>query len=839
MDGELDSERLSTALARFRHFFDELRALYLERDDLLAQAAMALLTREHFLITGPPGTAKSSLTPAIVGRIVDERTGEPSVFSRQVTESTVHTDLVGPIDFKALTETGRTQHFTDEGLLGAVHAHLDEILDGRDMLLRSTLNLLNERELKQGTKIVKGAIECAIMTTNRYLAEVLEDSRERLLAFVDRVAFVGFVPKGFADPAHLERVLEVQAGGRRPPAPGAILTIQDVDVLQRAADMAYVDPALFRRLAQLVTFFEEECAEAVRADPSFVPTRYLSTRTVVRLGRALKAACVLQAAWSEPERDLAATPQDLELLRLSLLLSGPTPTEVSALLERETDPRERRQLEILRTERELFARARERLPEPPPMRARPRGATVVGRGVTATAPGATEATEEQASAEPDALLLADALSGMTTALASEEDPITAAQRLADRADKLERRGGRDEARWLRGRALALVADALGSADAALGQGLKLLLDSDRRVEWIRSAADARVYRLERATELRTRLRAKGADEAEPSKLDDALSRALRAATHDLGLLWQEGFASAVEIALERAPADSLELVLTEVRPALEHIAEADRALERLGVVRSTLRADVVGPRIAPLLESVWRRFSPSSREAVVDEVRRMREQLHAAGLRAVVPPAAQLEWASDALLRSAVDVPSAPPSLDRDGYRELRRREPRTSLAYVIVHVFVEILADTDYVAPAEAIERLRALSSTLPDVLRAELREADLRRIARALELLERFWERLEGEALASVRETDEESVSAALRALEESGFFELATDEAVLARFELEAALLAEIIPDARDAVSELRARASALASKSRARLDELLALRAEARWARVVGP
>src|SRR5262249_36951500 len=149
----------------------------------------------------------------VLGRIVDERTGEPSVFARQFTESTVQTDLVGPIDFKTLMQTGRTEHFTDEGMLGAVHAFLDEVLDGRDMLLRTTLNVLQERELKQGTRTTPGRIEAALMTTNRYLAEVLESSRETLLAFVDRVAFVSFVPKGFAQPASLERVLLAQIGG--------------------------------------------------------------------------------------------------------------------------------------------------------------------------------------------------------------------------------------------------------------------------------------------------------------------------------------------------------------------------------------------------------------------------------------------------------------------------------------------------------------------------------------------------------------------------------------------------------------------------------------------------
>ena len=47
-------------------------------------------------------------------------------------------------DFKVLTETGRTEHLTEEGMLGSVHAFLDEIFDGRDMLLRSILNVLHE-----------------------------------------------------------------------------------------------------------------------------------------------------------------------------------------------------------------------------------------------------------------------------------------------------------------------------------------------------------------------------------------------------------------------------------------------------------------------------------------------------------------------------------------------------------------------------------------------------------------------------------------------------------------------------------------------------------------------
>ena len=79
------------------------------------------------------------------------------------------------------------------------------------------------------------------MTTNRYLAEVLEGSRETLLAFVDRIAFV-VVRARRASPIRRASgaSLRSQVGGARPRPLVAPLTIQDLDVLQAAADRVVV-----------------------------------------------------------------------------------------------------------------------------------------------------------------------------------------------------------------------------------------------------------------------------------------------------------------------------------------------------------------------------------------------------------------------------------------------------------------------------------------------------------------------------------------------------------------------------------------------------------------------
>lgn len=316
----IESERFTVAAARFAAFFSELGRTFVERAELLAQTALGLLGREHCLMTGPPGTAKSGVASAVLSRIVDEKSRAPSLFARQSTESTVQTDLVGPINFKTLMETGRTAHFTDEGMLGAVHALLDEVFDGRDMLLRSTLNVLQERELKQGGRTTRGQIECALMTSNRYLAEVLEGSRETLLAFVDRIAFVSFIPKGFGDETSLPRVLKRQLGQGAPFTTD--LTIQDLDALQAVVDAVPIPDAVLERLGKLLALFDEELAQTTRSDPQFLPTRYLSTRTAVRLGKLLRAVCVFDRIFFRQDRELTVDHNDIKGLRYSLVLAG-------------------------------------------------------------------------------------------------------------------------------------------------------------------------------------------------------------------------------------------------------------------------------------------------------------------------------------------------------------------------------------------------------------------------------------------------------------------------------------------------------------------------------------
>lgn len=341
------------AAQAFRAFFQELSEAFFERETLLIQVALGLLCREHVLVTGPPGTAKSAVANSVLGRIVDEVSGLPSLFSKQLSETTVQADLIGPVNFKTLTETGRTEYLTDEGMLGAIHAFLDEVFDGRDMLLRSILNVLHERELKHGRKITEGRLECAIMTSNRYLSEAVSRSPELLLAFADRLSFICFVPKSFARPQSRAAMLQRGAAGQRVDL-RARLTIQHLDALQAAVEQVEVGAEVLEGIELLSDTLEQALHKQVVKLPDYVPTKSFSQRSVVKALWALKAWVVRDAVFTRPGRSLAATAADLAGLRYFFLLGGPPPSETEALLKSAVDPRERAQLEIIRLEHRAF-----------------------------------------------------------------------------------------------------------------------------------------------------------------------------------------------------------------------------------------------------------------------------------------------------------------------------------------------------------------------------------------------------------------------------------------------------------------------------------------------------
>lgn len=863
----VDPIRFEAASNRFRLFFDELHRVFLERDDLLLQLALALLSREHLLVTGPPGTAKSQLASTVFGRILDEDTGTPSVYSRQIGESTVQTDLIGPIDFKTLMETGRTEHFTDEGMLGAHHAFLDEIFDGRDMLLRSALNVLQERELKQGGRVKRGRIECALMTSNRYIADVLEGSRETLLAFVDRLAFVAFVPRSFADPGRLGLVLRRHVGGTGRLHFDSTLSIQDLDALQQAVDDVYVSDPICDGLATFLEKLDRELNAAVRADPQFVPTRYISTRTAVRSGRVLRAAVIADRILNNPKRPLEVLPGDFKWLRFHLLLCGPTPSDVEALLNRETDPNERRQLEIVRTERTIFDTCVHQMPV---IVVKPRATETAKPSVASENPrsekqAASRVVDKPRQVVDKALSSADVptilgalreLSLMTRegALDSARAPSLVSELTSSLGAMVLRRGllagatndrggiadvarsvmkqaseiddgsntTRSLARWLRGRALLMVDEAAGHAAGASSTDLIASIVDDAAEAQKR--AEARLVALEELEALRREVLAQGA--VHESGEENVWRQAALAAEDDIATLLDISFRSVVSRAMKSGRSRVLTEVLAAIAPELDRI---DSLAKRLTVLRgepSTLKSKVAGRRIGPLIESVFADFDATDRSALVREVDSLSKLLRKSGLDNAVSPENFLGWTAQALLRGDMQEFPESKQADFDGYHRLRSAEQRVSSAYTLAEVSLIALPVLfqDLTNPAEAARAIASMCEKLPESIQEKIVAGDLARINRALYFLERFWENLQSAgADTEVR----------LRTIVESRFFDIVWDDSALTRFALEARLVADVFPKQEHAVVTVRARIEDFDQKTRNVVTDLFRSRSDAQW------
>lgn len=846
--GDPSEAALQSARERFRSFFKELRLRFIERDDVIAQIGLALLAREHVLMTGPPGTAKSALSSTVLQNIVDDRSGKPSLFAKQFTESTVQTDLIGSLDFKTLMESGRSQHFTDEGMLGAVHAFLDEVLDGRDNLLRATLNVLQERELKQGTKTTRGAIECALMTTNRYLSEVLEQSRDTLLAFVDRIAFVSFVPKSFSDPGNLTTVLSGQLGPRRR-VPMPPLTIQDLDALQQLADYVRFPDSVCKQLVAMLGSLESELAAATRADPKFVPTRYLSTRTAVRTARILRAIVVFDWAMKDPSRPLCVRPSDFRLLRLTLLLGGPDIDSIPQLLQREPDSRERRQLGIYQTERQVFERvvaaveddALEPDPEPPalPTLAEIRGQAIeeqiesCQRLLRASEHGGRAALVARRELHAAMDLVAHRLLGRALHAgigdAGKEHAVGYLERLA----RLLQEANLPSAQLvpvLRTRALEVLETelqvSLTTSAGALADATGASFALSRSLHHAKEA----IQNLEDRMRLRDALIAGGAVPSETSA--HCWQRAVDRLLDEVVQLWELGFDQHLARATSRSSKRPLDDLLAAIQEPLSEMQASGQWFVPLGKSPVCIAVRVVDTKLMPFIERALQGGQYRTREAVAEAIEKLLRKLDEASAHWAVSAPALVEWAARALLEvEGHATKKRKPKLSYEGYRDLRSNQPQSALSHALVEIcsHIALASPESGTQRAVSVEQVRDRLALLPPELMARLIEADEARVRETIEYFRRWWADL----------TDaKRSPRTQLQALRDTRFHDLLYGESVLLRFALEIQLLGALFPRALDTSTAIAREIEAFGEQVQQHIHGLMHAESLAGWNELVG-
>lgn len=253
---------------------DAARGL-VEREVLVELVALAAVAREHLLVVGPPGTAKSEAVRRAA------RAFSASYFEYLLGRFTEPSEIVGPVDLRKLRE-GRVEVETSGMLPEAEIAFLDEVFLGSTAILNTLLGILNERTFRRGHTSIRVPLRVCVAAANSVPAD------EALAAFADR-----FLVRAFVEPVPdplLETLLENADTLLRDDAPRRTASLAQLDALAdpaRTCDLSAVRPAIAHAVRQL------RAAGVTLGD-----------RRIVKAQRLIAAAAALDGRRTADLRDL-------------------------------------------------------------------------------------------------------------------------------------------------------------------------------------------------------------------------------------------------------------------------------------------------------------------------------------------------------------------------------------------------------------------------------------------------------------------------------------------------------------------------------------------------------
>lgn len=193
----------------------ELERHFKERTEETKCSLLAILSGEHVLFLGPPGTAKSLLSKSVC-EIIDG-----NFFYYLLTRFTTPEEVFGPLSLKALQQDDYNRKI--DGYLPDAHiAFLDEIFKSNSSILNSFLTILNERKFHNGSRVLDVPLISVFGASNE-----LPEENESLEALYDRFLFRCSV-KYVEDEANFIDLIFGEAEKYRPEARISLHTIKDV-----------------------------------------------------------------------------------------------------------------------------------------------------------------------------------------------------------------------------------------------------------------------------------------------------------------------------------------------------------------------------------------------------------------------------------------------------------------------------------------------------------------------------------------------------------------------------------------------------------------------------------
>ena len=146
---KLEAINTKEAVDTLKRIEGELNIEMIERSDAIRAILIALITRQHGVFLGPPGTGKSLLVTNLAKRIGQNGKGLKT-FVRLITKTTQPEELFGPVSIAALKNDQFKRVLTNM-LPEAELVFADEVFKGSSAILNTLLTIMNEREFDNGT----------------------------------------------------------------------------------------------------------------------------------------------------------------------------------------------------------------------------------------------------------------------------------------------------------------------------------------------------------------------------------------------------------------------------------------------------------------------------------------------------------------------------------------------------------------------------------------------------------------------------------------------------------------------------------------------------------------
>ncbi len=303
---------LRAGIKEYNAYFDALNKTLVGREKVVEALRRALIQRQHVLVFGKPGTAKTKLCDVAFSGIAGSHQFhvELSMF--------MNDDAVfGPYDVKRMRDEGTLVHRTEGMLPEADLARLGEFLDGSMPLLRSLLGALNERRLSRGRQIIDMPLLTVFCDSNKDPADFM-GKNPYAWAVLDRLLFITDLDYLQNEGELAEMVRRFQSG-----ATCSVGKSISLELVHRLSDLVVFPPSLVQddllyvKYGQAAFEYRQQRRDRTQRDGWKVIFPDISDRRICLASQMMEVGAVLTGR-------LEARPEDL-LLPGDVL--GTTPQE--------------------------------------------------------------------------------------------------------------------------------------------------------------------------------------------------------------------------------------------------------------------------------------------------------------------------------------------------------------------------------------------------------------------------------------------------------------------------------------------------------------------------------